>query len=124
LAHTVPVAAGVVVMIAGAFQFTKWKAYHLACCRESPGCGRTMTADTGTAWRYGMCLGLHCSYCCFGLIAILLAIGVMDLRAMAAATVAMTVERLVPAGEGIARAIGAIAVGAGLFLIARSVGLG
>jgi predicted metal-binding membrane protein len=33
LARAVPIAAGVVVLIAGAVQFTAWKARHLACCR-------------------------------------------------------------------------------------------
>jgi hypothetical protein len=35
-------------------------------------------------------------------------------------TAAVTIERLAPAGERIARAIGAVVVGAGLFLIARA----
>jgi predicted metal-binding membrane protein len=62
--------------------------------------------------------------CCAGLTAILLVVGVMDLRTMAAVTAAITVERLAPAGERVTRAIGAVIVGAGLFLIARAVGLG
>jgi predicted metal-binding membrane protein len=49
---------------------------------------------------------------------------VMDLRVMAAVTAAITVERLAPAGERVARATGAVAVGTGLFLIARAAGLG
>jgi predicted metal-binding membrane protein len=122
LARAVPLAVGVVVLVAGALQFTAWKAYHLACCREAPGCGRTLPADGGTAWRHGVRLGLHCSYCCGGLTAILLAVGVMDLRAMAAVTAAITVERLAPAGERVARAIGAVVVGAGLLLIIRAAG--
>jgi predicted metal-binding membrane protein len=56
--------------------------------------------------------------------AILLVIGVMDLRAMAVVAAAITVERLAPAGEGVRRALGAVVVGAGLFLIAQAVGLG
>jgi hypothetical protein len=44
----------------------------------------------------------------------------MDLRAMAVVTAAITIERLAPAGERVARAIGVVAVGAGLFLIARA----
>jgi predicted metal-binding membrane protein len=124
LARAVPIAIGVVVLIAGVLQFTAWKARHLACCREAPGRGRTLPADAGTAWRHGLRLGLHCSRCCAGLMAILLVIGVMDLRAMAVVTVAVTVERLAPAGERVARAIGAVVVGAGLFLIARVAGLG
>jgi len=124
LARAVPIAAGVVVLIAGGFQFSAWKARQLACCREAPGRGCTLPADTGTAWRYGLRLGLHCSYCCADLMAILLVIGVMDLRAMAVVTAAITVERLAPAGERVARAIGAVVVGAGLFLIVRAAGLG
>src|SRR5262249_15636925 len=45
LARALPVAAGVVVLIAGAFQFSAWKARHLSCCREAPGRGRTLPAD-------------------------------------------------------------------------------
>ena len=123
LARAVPIAVGVVVLTAGALQFTAWKARYLACCREPAGRGRTPPADAATAWRYGLRLGLHCSRCCVGLMAILLVIGVMDLRAMAVVAAAITVERLAPAGERVARAIGAIAVAAGLFLVARAAGL-
>ena len=124
LARAVPLAVGAVVLVAGALQLTAWKARHLACCREAPGRGRTLQADAGTAWRHGLRLGVNCSRCCAGLMAILLVIGVMDLGAMAAVTAAMTLERLAPAGERVARATGAVAVGAGLFLMARAAGLG
>jgi predicted metal-binding membrane protein len=124
LARAVPIAVGVVVLIAGALQFSAWKARHLACCREAPGRARTLPADAGAAWRYGLRLGLHCSFCCAGLMAILLVIGVMDLRAMALVAAAITVEHLAPGGERVARAIGAVVIGVGLFLIARAVGLG
>jgi predicted metal-binding membrane protein len=124
LARAVPIGVGLVVLIAGALQFTAWKARHLACCRAAPGRGPILPADAGTAWRYGMRLGLHCGSSCAGLTAILLVIGVMDLRAMAVVTAAITAERLAPAGERIARAIGAVALAAGLFLIAQAAGLG
>jgi len=124
LAHAVPIAAGVVVLIAGALQLTAWKARHLAYCREAPGRAHTLPADAGTAWRHGLRLGLHCSLCCVGLMAILLVIGVVDLRAMAVVATAITVERLAPAGERVARGTGAVVVGAGLLLIARAAGLG
>jgi predicted metal-binding membrane protein len=123
LARAAPIAVGVVVLIAGALQFTAWKAHHLACCRVAPGRGRTLP-DPGTAWRHGLRLGLHCSHCCANLMAILLVIGVMDLRAMAVVTAAITVERLAPAAERVARAIGVVVVGAGLFLIAQAAGFG
>jgi predicted metal-binding membrane protein len=124
LARAVPIAAGAVVLIAGVLQFTAWKARHLACCREAPGLGCTLPANAEMAWRHGLRLGLHCSACCAGLTAILLVLGVMDLRAMAVVTAAITVERLAPGGERMARATGVIAVGAGLFLIVRAAGLG
>jgi len=40
---------------------------------------------------------------------------------MGAVTVAVTAERLAPAGARVARAIGAVLVATGLFLIARAV---
>jgi predicted metal-binding membrane protein len=79
--------------------------------------------DVSTAWRLGLRLGLHCSFGCAGLTAILLVIGVMDLRAMVAIAAAITAERVAPAGERVARAIGAAAAGAGLLLIARAAGI-
>jgi predicted metal-binding membrane protein len=124
LARAVPIAVGVVLLIAGLIQFTAWKAHHLAYCREAPGRAGTPTAGAGSAWRQGLSLGLHCSQCCAGLMAILLVIGVMDLRAMAVVAAAIAIERLAPAGERAARAIGVAVVGAGVFLIARAAGLG
>jgi predicted metal-binding membrane protein len=122
--RAVPIVIGMVVLMAGAFQLTPWKARHLACCREAPGRGRTLPSGAGTAWRHGLRLGLHCANCSVGLMAILLVIGVMNLPAMAVVATAITVERLGPAGERVARATGTIVVGAGLFLIARATGLG
>jgi predicted metal-binding membrane protein len=124
LARAVPIAAGVVVLIAGALQFSEWKAHLLACWREAMGRDRTLPTDVGTAWRHGLRLGLHCGRGCGNLIAILLVVGVMDLRAMAVITAAITAERLAPTGQRVARSIGTVAVGAGLLLIARAAGLG
>jgi predicted metal-binding membrane protein len=124
LARVIPITVGVVVLIAGALQFSAWKGRYLACCREEPGRGRALPADAGTAWRHGLRLGLHCCYCCAALMAILLVIGIMDLRAMAVVTAAINVERLAPAGERVARATGAVAIGAGVFMIVRAAGLG
>jgi len=121
LARAVPFAVGVVVLIAGALQLTAWKARRLACCREAP--ARVQSAQARTAWRHGLRLGLHCSSCCVGPMAILLVVGVMDLRAMAVVAAAITVERLAPAGERVARVSGAVVIAAGLWLVARAAGL-
>jgi predicted metal-binding membrane protein len=124
LAGAVPTTVGVVVLVAGALQFTAWKAHHLACCREAPGCRHVLPVDAGTAWRHGLQLGLQCGSCSAGLTAILLVLGIMDLRAMALVTAAITAERLALAGsEHVARTIGAVIVGVGLFLIAQAAGL-
>jgi predicted metal-binding membrane protein len=120
LARAVPLAAGAVVLVAGMLQFSVWKARQLACCREAPGGVRPLPADVGTAWRHGLGLGLRCSRCCAGLMAILLVVGVMDIRAMAVVTAAITAERLAPAGALVARGIGAAVIGAGVLAIARA----
>lgn len=122
LARAVPIAIGLVVVTAGLFQFTPWKMRHLACCCDTP--PRVLERGAGTAWQHGVRLGFHCSVCCAGLMAILLVIGVMDLRAMAAVAGAITVERLAPSTARVARAIGAVVVATGVLLIARAAGFG
>ena len=115
VSRVMPLAAGVVVLVAGALQFTAWKSRRLACCRGSLPAPR---AGARAAIRHGMALGVRCAYCCTGLMAVLLAVGVMDLRAMALVTIAISAERLAPAGERVAKAVGAVLVAVGLLLIA------
>lgn len=123
LARAVPLAAAVVVLMAGVFQFTAWKVRYLNCCRDISGWSRIWPARAATAdgLRHGLHLGLHCICSCAGLTAILLVTDIMDLRMMAAVATAITIERLAPNGAHIARAIGAVVIGAGLLLIARAV---
>lgn len=118
LASGVPFVAALVVLSAGALQFTAWKAAQLDCCRATPRC-HLRPANIVAAWRYGLRLGFRCSYCCAGLTATLFVIGVMDLRAMAVVTVAITVERLAPTARA-ARIIGVVVVAAGLLMFARA----
>ena len=120
VARAVPVSLALVVVLAGAFQFTARKAHYLACCRSTWAHGLKLPADAGTAWRYGVWLGLQCSRACAGLTAILLVIGVMDLRAMAVVAAAITGERLAPAGERVAWAVGAVSIVAGVYLMGRA----
>jgi predicted metal-binding membrane protein len=122
--RAVPIAAAAVVTIAGAFQFTGWKTRHLAQWRKAPGHGSGLPAGAGDALGFGARLGLYCAGSCANLMATLLVIGTMDVRAMAVVTAAITVERLAPAGERVARAIGVVGVGGGLIAIARAAGLG
>jgi predicted metal-binding membrane protein len=124
LARAVPFVAGAVVVVGGLIQLTAWKGRVLACCREAPACSGTLDGDARTAWRYGLRLGADCARCCAGLMAILLSIGVMDLRAMAVVAAAITIERVAPAGERIARGTGAVIIGVGLLMVVRAAGLG
>jgi predicted metal-binding membrane protein len=124
LARAVPLAVGVVVLVAGMVQFTTWKARHLACCREAGGPRPATEGSAGAAWQYGRRFGVHCIQCCAGPTAILVVMGVMDLAVMAAVAAAVNLERLAPAGERVAHGIGIVAVAAGLLLIARAGGLG
>src|SRR5262249_3482401 len=120
LARAVPLTVSVVVLIAGALQFTSWKARQLARCRDVSICPCAAPTEASSALKCGLRLGAHCSYCCAGLTAILLVIDVMDLRAMTMVTAAITLERLLPSGVRVARAVGAATVGAGLFLFLRA----
>jgi predicted metal-binding membrane protein len=56
--------------------------------------------------------------------AILLVVGVMDLRAMAIVAGLITVERFAPSAPRAAHAIGAVIVASGVLLIARAAGIG
>ena len=75
-----PIAAGVIVVIAGALQFTRSKA-------ERP-------EHHGSAWRHGLALGLHSARCCANLMVIMMVYGAMDLPAMAVITALITADQL------------------------------
>jgi predicted metal-binding membrane protein len=115
VSRAVPLATGVLVLGAGALQFTAWKKRQLACCRAPP--SRAVPANVCATWRHGLQLGFHCLRCCAGLTSVLLALGVMDLRAMGIVAAAITAERLAPAGERVAQALGGVIIAAGLYLL-------
>jgi predicted metal-binding membrane protein len=100
LAQAAPIASSVVMALAGAVQFTAWKARRIACCRS--------------AALHGLRLARHCGYSCANLMIALLVFDMMDWRAMTAATLAMSAERLAPAPRPTAKAIGAFMIAAGL----------
>jgi len=119
VAQWLPVAAGVVLLVAGGVQFTSWKARQLALWREGPGPGCPPPPNAPGAWRHGLRLGVRCSLCCGSLMLALLAIGMMDLVAMAAVTLAIAAERLAPAPLRVARVTGVAIVVVGVLTIAR-----
>lgn len=121
LARAVPLATGLFVLVAGALQFTRWKQEQLDCCRRGSPRDSRLPADAVTAWRLGLRLGLDCTRCCAGLIAVLFVTGVMDLRAMALITAAITAERLLPAGERVAHVVGGAVMVTGLILTGQAI---
>ena len=120
VAQWLPVTAGVVLLGAGGLQLTSWKARQLALCREGSGCGRPPVPNALGAWRHGLRLGVRCSLCCGSLMLALLAIGMMDLVAMAAVTLAISAERLTPVPLRVARVVGVAIVVVGVLTIARA----
>lgn len=107
------IATGVIVTMTGAWQLTSWKAHYLDCCRQATPANTTLRG----AWRHGTSLGLDCARSCGNLMIIPLVFGMMDLGTMAIVGIAITLERLAPAGERTARALGVATMAVGAFLI-------
>jgi predicted metal-binding membrane protein len=118
ISRLVPIASGILIMLAALVQLTPWKARELVCCRH-PAPAPAEAIDDRSALRHGVRLGLHCALCCAGLMTILLAVGVMDVGAMALVAAAITVERIAPWPEWTARLIGGAALATGAALVAR-----
>jgi predicted metal-binding membrane protein len=121
LARIVPLASGAALVLGGWVQRSAWKAGQLGQCRSSLRPSTSTDAPPISAWRVGLHLGVRCVLCCSGLMLVLLVLGVMDLRVMAIVAAVITLERLAPGAEQIARVAGVVIIGAGLFLVARAV---
>lgn len=120
VAHAVPLATGVVLVLAGGVQLTGWKARQLEWCRQ---CGPMGAPDAPSAYRYGLRHGVHCCLCCAGFMTLLLVTGMMRLGAVAAVSAAISVERLAATPQRaarFARAAGIIVLMAGVGAVARA----
>jgi predicted metal-binding membrane protein len=115
VSESVPMIMGALIALAGLMQLSPWKRRLLACCR-SVVTAAPRSASVTDAWRRGLEAGRLCNYCCASLTAVLLMIGVMDLWAMALVMAAISAERLMPAGESVARATGTVLLIAGIFV--------
>ncbi len=120
LARSAPAATGVVLLLAGCFQLTAWKARQLGRCRAAPVGERSFAPSVRGAWRHGLRLGVVCGLCCSGFMTILLVAGVMDLGAMAVVAAAITVERLAPRPDRVARVLGLAVIAVGACALARA----
>ena len=120
ISRATPVLAAIVVLFAGATQFSGWKVRQIARCRHSAD-GCAPSANYLEAGRAGARLGLSCLHCCAGLTAVLLVIGVMDLLAMALVTLAISAERLLTERVRAAPMVGVVLLAAGGMMLFRAV---
>jgi predicted metal-binding membrane protein len=120
LARHAPLGTAAVVLLAGWFQLTAWKARRLGKCRNAQACNLLLSPNVGTAWRQGLMWGVDCVLCCCAFMSVLMVIGVMNLAAMIVLSVGITAERLLPKPDYASRTAGIAIVAAGAFLLAQA----
>ncbi len=93
-------AGAVVLAVAGLYQLTPLKRACLHACRSPLGfMVQRWYRGTSGAFRLGVEHGAHCLGCCWALMLILFAGGVMNLAVIVALTAWVMVEKLAPFGE-------------------------
>jgi predicted metal-binding membrane protein len=108
-----------ILVVAGVYQLTPWKDWCLRRCRSPIGTllhylgfhGRTRDV------RVGIHHGATCVGCCWGLMIVLVAVGVMNVPAMAALAAIIFTEKLWRRGKLFGRVIGGLLVATGLLAI-------
>ncbi|MGH9716559.1 MAG: DUF2182 domain-containing protein [Candidatus Acidiferrales bacterium] len=115
---TSSVFAGGILVAAGVYQWTPYKDACLRHCR-SPLTFLLSDWREGSlgAFRMGIDHGLFCLGCCWLLMALPFAAGVMNLEWMAAITAFVLIEKAAPGGQLFGRIGGATLVGAGAWMI-------
>jgi predicted metal-binding membrane protein len=111
---------GVVLIIAGLYQWTPLKE---ACLFQ---CQTPLTfilrhggfrGDPAGALKLGMSHGTYCIGCCWALMALLFVGGVMNLFWIAALAILVLLEKVVPAGRIVARLAGVVFIAAGAWML-------
>lgn len=102
------------LVIAGAYQFSPLKDICLARCRTPFGflIGEWRPGRRG-GFVMGLRHGLFCLGCCWALMALLFVGGVMNLAWIAALSLAVAAEKIAPQGALVARSLGVLMIGAG-----------
>ena len=115
-----PVAAAALLLLAGVYQLTPLKAACLSVCR-SPIMWLSAKWREGVrgAFQMGLAHGLYCLGCCWAMMLLLFAGGVMNLAVILALTIWVAVEKLAPFGQQSARVSGALLIAAGTWLLLR-----
>jgi len=104
-----PYVVGGTIAAAGVYELTPLKELLLARCRriDHPARG---------ALRAGLRNGLECLTCCFGLMAVLFAVGVMSIFWMAFVAGVIFAQKVLPFGMRLPRAVGAALVALGILV--------
>ena len=105
-----------IFVTAGVYQLTSFKDVCLRHCRSPMSLlvHYTSFRGPGIDLRVGFHHGLYCVACCWGLMLILVAVGVMNIPAMAALTIVIFAEKLLRHGILIARLVGISFFGAAI----------
>lgn len=102
-------AGGLVLVVAGLYQWSPLKQVCLRHCRSPLGVlVHHWREGRAGAFRMGFAHGSYCVGCCWGLMLVLFAVGLMNLVAMVALTGVIFAEKVVPHGP----LIGKVAAGA------------
>jgi predicted metal-binding membrane protein len=115
-----PVLAGATMLVAGVFQLTPLKQACLAHCRTPMGflLGHWRPGSAG-AFRMGLHHGAYCLGCCWALMLLMFAVGVMSVTAMAILTAFILAERVLP-GRWAAHVPGGVLLAWGAWTLATA----
>jgi predicted metal-binding membrane protein len=110
-----PRLAGALLIAAGVYQLTPLKRACLTHCQTPLGFLMSHWQDgAGGAFRMGLRHGVYCLGCCWALMGVLFAVGVMNLAWVAVLTTFILVEKLGESGARVARVGGAVLIGLGV----------
>jgi predicted metal-binding membrane protein len=104
---TSPILGSLLLMMAGVYQWTPLKQACLRHCRTPLQFLLTCWHDgTAGAFFMGLHHGTYCLGCCWLLMAVLFAVGVMNLGWIAALSIFVLVEKIIPRGSWVAKTAG------------------
>lgn len=110
--------AGLVLIGAGAYQFTALKHACLSKCRMPMPYFMAHWTDRPTGvFRMGLDLGLNCFGCCWALMGLSFVAGLMNIVWMGFIGLVMVLEKTVPQPKALAYGIGLGLIGAGLYMV-------
>ena len=113
--------AGAIFAGAGLYQFSALKRACLTLCqRPFPFFFSNWTAERVGVLQLGLRQGLHCVGCCWALMLVMFAVGVMNVVWMAALGIVMTIEKMTSTPR-FSEAVGAAFVVAGAGMVVASV---